>query len=251
MTDPTRQLLWTGGWDSTFRLLWLVRTEARQVQPIYLIDAHRQSLGQELRALATIRRELARLDPAAAARILPTRFADLADLPPDPQVGESFRRIKATYPFVGSQYHWLATYCENTGAAALELASHKETPGRVSGLTQLLRPWLVPCGNQASENWRLGPGCPDPDLQRLFGRMAFPLTNLSKLEMQEQARRQGFAEILEFTWFCHHPRGRQPCGLCSPCVQTAMEGLGRRLPPAARFRLAIRNLWRQSLGKKD
>jgi hypothetical protein len=74
-------LLWTGGWDSTFRLLWLVLVEQRPVQPVYLIDACRGSTGMELRAMAAIRREVARQHPEAAARLLPVHIADIADLP--------------------------------------------------------------------------------------------------------------------------------------------------------------------------
>jgi hypothetical protein len=55
--------------------------------------------------------------------------------------------------------------------------------------------------------------------------------------MRETAARHGFLEIMErHTWFCFTPRGRAPCGLCNPCHFTILEGMGHRLPAAARLR---------------
>ena len=36
-------ILWTGGWDSTFQLLSLLLLHGRKVTPYYLIDAERLS----------------------------------------------------------------------------------------------------------------------------------------------------------------------------------------------------------------
>ena len=39
-----KKVLWTGGWDSTFRVLYLVLVEKCQVQTYYIIDPFRWSL---------------------------------------------------------------------------------------------------------------------------------------------------------------------------------------------------------------
>ena len=36
-------LFWTGGWDSTYRLLYLLIVEKKYVQPYYIIDLTRKS----------------------------------------------------------------------------------------------------------------------------------------------------------------------------------------------------------------
>ena len=41
-------LLWTGGWDSTFRLCQLILVKRKNVQPYYIIDNKRKSLQKEL-----------------------------------------------------------------------------------------------------------------------------------------------------------------------------------------------------------
>jgi len=40
---PVVNLLWTGGWDSTFRLLQLILDTRATIQPVYVIDTARRS----------------------------------------------------------------------------------------------------------------------------------------------------------------------------------------------------------------
>jgi hypothetical protein len=47
-TDNAVNLLWSGGWDSTFRLLELILVRRRPVKPYYVIDSQRMSTGVEL-----------------------------------------------------------------------------------------------------------------------------------------------------------------------------------------------------------
>jgi len=65
-------LLWTGGWDSTFRLLTLLLVERRVVQSYYIVDRprHRPGVPAEQQAMARIRDLIARRDPDAASRLL-------------------------------------------------------------------------------------------------------------------------------------------------------------------------------------
>jgi hypothetical protein len=42
-------LLWTGGWDSTFQLLQLLFIHRRRVTPYYLVDEESPSLSIEIR----------------------------------------------------------------------------------------------------------------------------------------------------------------------------------------------------------
>ena len=44
-------LLWTGGWDSTFRLLSLVLIKRKPVQPFYVIDVGRVSTIREIKTM--------------------------------------------------------------------------------------------------------------------------------------------------------------------------------------------------------
>jgi hypothetical protein len=80
--EPT-QLLWTGGWDSSFRLLQLVLVERRPVRPIYVIDTGRPSTLFELRAMEAIRAGLlARLPDSSP--LAPIQFLMASDYPSGP-----------------------------------------------------------------------------------------------------------------------------------------------------------------------
>ena len=72
--DPV-QLLWTGGWDSTFRLLTLLVLEQRRVQPYYVLDdeRRRRSVSAEREAMRRIREALGRSHSEAAARLAPAQ----------------------------------------------------------------------------------------------------------------------------------------------------------------------------------
>jgi hypothetical protein len=87
---------------------------------------------------------------------------------------------------------------------------------------------------------------PDTDL-RLFQQFRFPIFSCTKVEMQRVAREQGFADLMEMTWFCYSPTRRmEPCGRCNPCRYTAEEGLSRRIPRVTRLRVQCGRLLRRA-----
>ena len=72
MTTTTTRLFFTGGWDSTFRLLELLLVEKRPVQPIYVIDPDRWSLQEEQKAMADIKTTVVERFPETADLLKPT-----------------------------------------------------------------------------------------------------------------------------------------------------------------------------------
>ena len=68
-------LLWTGGWDSTFQLLQLLLIHRRRVTPLYLIDAERRSTGVELLTMKRIKDHLWNEYPHTRELLQPTRYA--------------------------------------------------------------------------------------------------------------------------------------------------------------------------------
>lgn len=51
------KILWTGGWDSTYRIVELFR-EQIQIQPIYCCDPSRGSIQREIETMENIRNTL-------------------------------------------------------------------------------------------------------------------------------------------------------------------------------------------------
>ncbi len=223
----TVDLLWTSGWDSTYRLLDLVLRERRAVQPYYVTDRDRRGSAMELSAQERILDALATLDAEAAALIRPAQVVDRHDLPEDAQITAAFERLKQR-SYIGYQYDFLAKLARSRGLRALELAVHRDDK-----LVKHLE------GHVMEENgvWRVADDAP-PDLEHLR-HFRFPVLTLTKLEMDRRARQGGFHHLMQLTWFCHYPRGGQPCGSCNPCRSTVAEGLGSRVPWKRRLRAAL------------
>lgn len=222
------ELLWTGGWDSTYRLVDLILVQQRPVQPYYLIDPGRRSTLVELSTRQAIRAELVRRQPEVSALLHPTVVYDTTDLPPDPVV-EGWLAGLRTHGWLGKQYIWLAQFAALRGLTALELSLNRDDRPRAR-----LAQDVTPTGTEAGV-YRLADRLTDPNLE-IFRRFQFPIFDFSKREMQQAAIREGFADLMEMTWFCHTPRGTRPCGTCAPCRDIVAEGLGRRLPLLARIR---------------
>jgi len=223
--SQTVQLLWTSGWDSTFRLLQLVLQRRVLVQPWYLNDMERLSTPFEHRAMNGIRRAIAERDADAAALIRPTRFADVADVAPDETITARYQRWG-----LGSQYDWLARFAEQEDLMGLEIGNTGQ--GRVH---QIMEGNLERYEGRGGATYRLVAEPSDPDLL-LFRRFEFPLFDVAKEEMIDIVRRKELGDIMSRTWFCHSPEGGRPCGHCTPCRIAVEKGFAYRIPPLRRVR---------------
>lgn len=228
------KIFWTGGWDSTFRLLSLVLVQKRQVQPYYIIDPERASSFDEIRAMIRIKEKIFQRCPEARALIRPTIITVKDDIAPNAEITGMYNNILRWYVPVyqrrlGSQYEWLARFAEERGLDQVEIGDHRVASSRGS-FHELMRSYLVPQEDGAV----LREGV-DGD-RRLFKRFRYPLFGMYKIEAREQAGRHGFADIMEETWFCHTPRRGRPCGRCNPCTYAMGQGLAWRIPPLRRLR---------------
>jgi hypothetical protein len=223
-------LLWTGGWDSTFRLLTILLVEGRAVQPFYVIDRmdKRPAVPAEREAMRRIRQEVLHRHPEAAARFGSTVECALDEIVPDSDLTRHYEQCLSR-SFIGGQYEWLARYCAQRGIDAMELSIHRDDKAH-----ELLQ------GLIDADHIRLDPRFAGDSRYELFKRFRFPLFDLTKQQMRAEACRLGFEDIMMLTWFCHRPRGGQPCGTCNPCIYTIQEGLGDRIPPASRLRYHLR-----------
>jgi hypothetical protein len=227
-SDALIHLLWTGGWDSTYRLLHLLIVDRKPVQPYYLIDPTRRSTGKELDTRRRIRQAVLARYPHAAALLLPSIIHDVSELPPNPATVALLDGLRRR-GWLGEQYVWLADFAALRGLTRLELSINAEDRPR-----HRLAPDAEPLASDPTI-YRLVDQPQDPSLE-LFRRFRFPIFTITKREMARRAADAGFADLMEMTWFCHTPRGGRPCGTCAPCRDIVGEGMGHRLPWTARFR---------------
>jgi hypothetical protein len=229
-------MLWTGGWDSTFRYLDLAISKRRPVAPFYVIHADRLSTAYEIRAMKNIKERVTAEFPHTRSLLQPTQFRQMHEIPTDDEITGSFKRILA-WQNLGAQYDWLARFARGAGLVHLEMTIHRDDLAH-----KVLEPLVIQYASEDGDPFYAVDGNRHgSDEWHLFKYFRFPLFELSKLEMQDRAREAGFLHLLDMSWFCHDPRPNgKPCGICKPCEYTREEGLGRRIPFSSRMRYDVR-----------
>lgn len=225
-------ILWTGGWDSTYRILQLANKPVT-IQPYYLIRNKRKSRDFELKAIDIITKEI-RKHPETRCTILDLVLLKVADIIKDQSVTDAYNNILTT-DFFGSQYDWLARFA--TMVKGLELTIHQDDKAfsiiKKHGDLTKKRNELI------GDYFVLDRDASTDSLVKVFGNYHFPILNANKLEMKRWAEEMNYIDIMNKTWFCHSPKNNEPCGVCNPCVYTIEEGLKYRFSKRAlqRYRL--------------
>lgn len=227
--NEAANLLWTGGWDSTFRLLDLVLIRKRPVQPFYVVSPVRKSSELEISTMDKIRNLLYEKHPESRPLLLPAVYKKVEEIKTDDAITQQYKRLAASQ-HLGNQYDFLARFADEAGIDALELSIHKDDHAQ-----KFLQAYVVKEG----DNYRLQDNPSYEDL-KLFKHFRFPILELTKLDMERIAAKHNFLDLLNETVFCHTPlKNGTPCGHCNPCRYTIAEGLKRRVPFARRLRYNV------------
>ncbi len=238
--NDVTNLLWTGGWDSTFRLLYLLLVEHRPVQPYYVIDPDRRSTRLECRAMQNIKQRIFAKHPKTKDLLRPTQYIERLNIQPNKDITQSYERIAGTYfTRLGSQYDWFARFAHNTGVKDIELSVHY----RDGKAYKVLEAFVVNLGDENDSLFKIDPKANGSDEHTLFKYFTFPIFNLTKDDMEMISRKECFYDLMQLIWFCQTPRANgAPCGVCGPCVYKIEEGLGNRVPFTSRLRYHLRYL---------
>jgi len=226
------QVLWTGGWDSTFRILQLSRRDVI-VQPYYLL-CERNSERFELDAISTITR-LIRNRKSTVCTLEDVITVPVNESEEHQDISNSYNSMSRVRKF-GIQYDWLARLAREING--LELAIHQDDKA-VIALNAFGRVKKIQ-DEQVGEYFVLDPANSSPEARRVFGNFRFPLLEHTKVTMKEEAEAAGLMDIMNRTWFCYFPVNGQPCGICNPCIYTIDEGLSYRFDKVAMRRYRAR-----------
>lgn len=230
--NETANILWTGGWDSTYRLLDLLLIKEKTVQPWYIIDPYRRSTLLELRAMKEIKKNLSVKFPKTVNLLKPNIYLEVYDINQNEDITGSFNRINEIYTW-GNQYEWLARFANEQGLTNLELCWEKGNSER----SKHFRNHLIKVNDNNDSYYKFSSNYEQTDYYNIFKYFNFPIIEITKLDMVIISQQHGFNEFMEMTWFCHTPRANfKPCGTCNPCKLTIKKGLGRRLPFISRVR---------------
>jgi hypothetical protein len=226
----TVNLLWTGGWDSTFRLLQLLLKHRVPVVPYYLEDPTRASTQIELQTMVRIGDHLRANYPHTRELLRPIRIGSVRDVIEDDEINAALREIRRRM-FIGSQYAWLPSFCKHNAIDEMELGVHVDDK-----VQALVRPYALESDHpDGYRRIRVDPRHAHTAEFRLFRYFSFPLFHIDKLGIDRQATAEGWSGIMDMTWFCHRPVHGKPCGICAPCLYTIEEGLARRVPASRRI----------------
>lgn len=213
-------LFWTGGFDSTFRLVQLLlknnnKTHGLYVQPIYImcpmLDSvfgfKRKNKEREIKTMKQIREALYYKYPHYQKYLLPTRYVTSVYI--DIEVTKKYMYISALKRFTRgiSQYERLAQY------------SYKHPRPIELGLEK--------CGtgmDKMTQNYRIGNDINNKvDLKKapkeyiILKNLSFPISNLTKEDMVKISKDKGFYFVLEMSWTCWFPKNDNLCGKCDMC----------------------------------
>ena len=221
------KLLWTGGWDSSYRLLEIVLEEKKEVQPYYIIFKKRWSSKMELKTMQEIKNALIQKHPQSRELIHNTVVVREEEIIEDETVKDLYYKLKKKCN-LGNQYKTIACFAKQYNLMRLELGFTKY---RLNLLKKYIKNHDLVSVNELDRSVT-------PEyLYEFFKYFNFPLLHYSKSEMGVIANNKGWKPILDKTWICHKPIfGKYPCGGCNPCIQAANdEFTKRRIPLISRL----------------
>lgn len=226
----TVNVLWTGGLDSSYRIIELSRL-AVNIQPYYIWDHTRGSIKQELRAIKRISKDV-RENKYTKANLFPVKIVKDTDIEENASITQAWERMNQKYK-LGSQYDYLARFARQNGLkleVGLECSERSKAFNTIKS-ESILKLMNVNFGGKYTAYY-IDIQSSSMDAMMLFENMLFPATlwHMSKLEEVEGYKKLGFGDSITKTWFCHRPVFGLPCGHCNPCKDCLNEGLAFRVP---------------------
>lgn len=229
--DKVIEVFWTGGSDSTFRIVQLSLLPVK-VQPYYLSD-NRQSEKFELRAIEEIT-EIIRTKPQTKCELLPLKYIPFEEKKIAPEISEAYVRVTEKY-YLGTQYPFLSTFAKDHPGIELSIEAPC-TPSHTFLTTLRYKKKTEP---DIGETYDLDFDKVSRDAITLFQHFSFPLRAYTKPVTVGMLKDWGYKDVLDLTWFCHTPINGEPCGKCHPCQQRIEDGLKDRFSRKALFRYRI------------
>lgn len=223
-------IFWTGGMDSTFRVIQLLLTTNYLVQPHYIVR-HEHSTGIEIYTQIRLRRMISSDFPEVMLRLLPTIYTNENLIPEFNDINEQITDLRKNGKKIVQQYELMANYCREFNINKIDVALDK-TPGEPA------QEWLDKHFAGASA----------------FDSFTYPIFHLTKIDMIKIAQENKWDDILALTSFCRRPNIKiTPCGQCGPCIDAVISGVGFRLPfiprMKAKIQIPFRRFWRNNYYK--
>lgn len=224
-------ILWTGGLDSTFRVLEL-SMQAVEIQPYYLSSVN-PSTQLEISAISKLS-ELIKKRSETRCNLLPLIVVDADQIAPDEAITKAWERLHEKTQ-LGSQYDFIARFASQYNLIlelGIEKDPHESTIQRCIDTNG---------GGGIRDNYFIA-NLDTEDMRLVFSNMRFPLPLFEMTKQDEIAKyKEWHAEdVLNNIWFCYRPVNGKPCGLCDPCKTYIEVGLDSMIPKNRLFLYRLR-----------
>jgi len=234
----TVEVFWTGGYDSTFRIVQLSKLPVT-VKPYYMQDNRGIAEEMELNAIKKIT-EIIRSKPDTRCTLQDLEIVSIEDRTFDPDITKAYKKIHEQFK-LGSQYEWLACFAKKHHG--IEISVEKSENSRFHLINKSVIHKKINDPN-IGEYLILDEEKSQKDAILLFKDYHFPILELTKFEMKDEYIRLGCEDVMNLTWFCYTPINGKPCGLCNPCNITIKEGLKWRFSQRALIRNKFRPIYK-------
>ncbi len=236
------EILWTGGWDSTFRIAELSRQECI-IQPYYILDNNRKSIEYEKKAMNNILMALKQKKETKA------KFNDIIilnkdDIPDNKEVTDAYKVI-AEKTHLGAQHDWLARFALN----------HKNIElGTEDG--EIENSHILQAINEYGKLvFKDGIGYLDQKKSTkegvlVLGNFSFPIINKTEIDMVNIIKEWGYEDVMKHIWFCHTPINGECCGVCHPCELKYESNMQFLLTKRAIRNYKLKKIAKMILGNK-
>lgn len=230
-------IFWTGGYDSTYRILELSHYFV-EISPIYIRD-RRKCEPQELNAIQQITK-IIRSSKSTKCKLNDIRIYESWNIPQDETITLAWGKANAKFKS-GSQYDWLARLMK---AENIHVELGYEKSDSLSKFEIAIQALFIKKSYATMDNltyYELDRSKINKDNQMLFdvfGNFIFPLPlfSMTKSQALERFKDWNHLDIVELTWFCHTPIHGKPCGKCHPCAQVMESGMNFRIPTISQIR---------------
>lgn len=215
-------IFWTGGFDSTFSIIYFLLFSNKPIQPIYITDpcvdgiknifgicSGRKNVDFEINSMNKIRNVIKKRFPDKYNKLLSTIYINNVDL-----ISDIKKLSEESYQLgLGSrnsnQYSRIAQICENNNINAI-VSVIKELD---DSWNKIIYPNIINLDtSEAKINSSIN--------LKLYEKMRFPLINKSKQDLYDIAKWLNFHDILDQSHSCWYPDNNgKPCGECNMCKE--------------------------------
>ncbi len=219
MREKQVNILWTGGWDSTFRLIQLQKSGGVQliINPIYVSGDNRKSESKEIQVMRDLLPKIRKLNDNNIINDL--KIINKSTIADNLIITEAYNRIREKV-CIGSQYEYLSRLAINY--SSIEVGIEKPDGDFSSGNAAIN---MFGAYKAYHDTFIIDKEVSSNDLIMLFGNFEFPIIETTEKQMVELIRLWNCEDIMKGIWFCHDPINNQPCGFCRPCQQKMECGM--------------------------